>query len=78
MRREQVERCMSADMTIKGWCALNKVPESTMYAWMARFREEEPGLFGKPDAGEWIELTRESIAGRTALARRGEAVFSLR
>ena len=73
MRREQVERCLSADMTIKEWCALNKVPASTMYAWMARFREEEPELFGGPNAGGWIELTRESIAGRAALAKRGDA-----
>jgi hypothetical protein len=55
-------------MTIKDWCALNKVPESTMYAWMARFREEEPELFEKPNASQWIELSRDAIAAQTALA----------
>lgn len=70
MRREQVERCLSTTMTVKDWCALNGVPKSTMYAWMARFREEEPELFGPPNAGEWIEVTRDALAARTALARR--------
>ena len=74
MRREQVERCLSAaGMTVKEWCGLNGVPASTMYHWMSRLRKEEPELFGGPNAGEWIEITRESIAARTALARRGEA-----
>lgn len=68
MRREQVERCLSTTMTIKDWCALNGVAESTMYAWMARFRKEEPELFGAGNASEWIEVTREAISARTALA----------
>lgn len=71
MRREQVERCLSTtDMTIKEWCGLNGVAPSTMYYWMSRFRKEEPELFGGPSAGEWVEITRESIAARTALAKR--------
>ena len=69
MRREQVERCLSTTMTIKDWCALNGVPESTMYGWMSRFRKEEPELFEKPNASEWIEVTREAIAVQTALAK---------
>ena len=73
MRRSQVERCLSADMTIKDWCALNKIPESTMYFWMARFRDEEPEMFGAPAAGDWIELTREAISARTALAVPGSS-----
>ncbi|WP_165174061.1 hypothetical protein [Adlercreutzia sp. ZJ242] len=74
MRREQVERCLSTDMTIKDWCVLNKVAESTLYAWMAKFREEEPELFAKPSTSEWIELSRESITSRTALAKPAVAV----
>ena len=71
MRREQVERCLSTKgMTIKEWCELNGLAPSTMYYWMSRFRKEEPELFGGPSAGEWIEITRESIAARTALAKR--------
>ena len=74
MRREQVERCLSTKgMTIKEWCELNGLAPSTMYYWMSKFRKEEPELFGGPNAGEWIEITRESIAARTALARREEA-----
>jgi len=70
MRREQVERCLAADMTVKEWCELNGVSKSTMYYWMARLRKEEPGLFGDPTCGEWIELSRGSISARTALAVR--------
>ena len=73
MRREQVERCLStAGMTVKEWCGLNGVAPSTMYYWMSRFRKEEPELFGRPNTSEWVEITRESIAARTALAKRGE------
>lgn len=70
MRREQVERCLAADMTVKEWCELNGVSKSTMYYWMARLRREEPGLFGDPTCGEWIELSKGSISARTALAVR--------
>lgn len=70
MRRQQVERCLAADMTVKEWCELNGVSKSTMYYWMARLRKEEPGLFGDPTCGEWIELSRGSISARTALAVR--------
>ena len=72
MRREQVERCLAADMPVKEWCELNHVPVSTMYYWMARLRKEEPDLFEDPTCGEWIELSRGSIAARTALAVRGD------
>ncbi len=77
MRREQVERCLSADITIKDWCMLNKVAKSTLYAWMARFREEEPELFAKPSTSEWIELSKESISSRTALAKYSAASVKL-
>jgi transposase-like protein len=70
MRRQQVERCLAADMTVKEWCELNGVSKSTMYYWMARLRREEPGLFGDPTCGEWIELSRGSISARTALSVR--------
>ena len=70
MRRGQVERRLATTLSIKDWCVLNKVPESTMYAWMARFRKEEPELFGQPNTSEWVEISRESIAARTALAKR--------
>ena len=78
MRRQQVERCLAADMTVREWCELNGVSKSTMYYWMARLRKEEPGLFGDPTCGEWIELSRGSIAARTALAvRTGDAAGAL-
>ena len=71
-RREQVERCLAADMTVREWCELNHVSKSTMYYWMGRLRKEEPEMFGDPTCGEWIELSRGSLAARTALAVRRE------
>ena len=77
-RREQVERCLAAGMTVREWCELNHVSKSTMYYWMERLRKEEPDLFGDPTCGEWIELSRGSIAARTALAvRTGDAAGAL-
>ena len=73
LRREQVENCLSSSMTIEEWCRLNRVSESTMYRWMAIFRDEEPELFGKPRVGEWIELSKEAIAAQTALATKPAA-----
>ena len=70
MRREQVERYLATDMTVREWCDLNGVAESTMYRWMSVFRKEEPDLFADPTCGEWIELSRGSVAARTALAVR--------
>jgi hypothetical protein len=43
-----------------------------MYRWMSVFRREEPDRFADPTHGEWIELSRGSIAARTALAVRTE------
>ena len=40
--RAGVGRCLAVDMTVKERCALNKVAESSLNKWMARFREEEP------------------------------------
>ena len=51
MRREQVERCLAADMTVREWCRINHVADSTMYRWMSRFRREEPELFAEPACG---------------------------
>ena len=41
----RIERCLAADTTVREWCRLNKVAESSLYSWMARFREEEPDRF---------------------------------
>ena len=30
MRAGRIERCLAADMTVKEWCALNKVAESSL------------------------------------------------
>ena len=35
---------------------------------MRTFRNEEPDLFGKQNAGDWIEVTKENLSRRSALA----------
>lgn len=37
----RIERCLAADTTVKEWCSLNKVAESSLCKWIARFREED-------------------------------------
>ena len=64
MWASRIERCLSADTSIKEWCRLNKVSESNLYRWMARFREEEPGRFPRrsSEASNWIKVTAGGIA----------------
>ena len=71
----RIERCLSADMTIKQWCGLNKVSESGLYRWMARFREEEPGRFPRRSskASNWIKVTAAGIADAKAIVPAGDA-----
>lgn len=45
MRAGRMERCLAAGMTAKERYALNKVAESSLCKWMARFREGSPGRF---------------------------------
>ena len=61
----RIERCLAADMTVKEWCALNKVAESSLYKWMARFREEDPDRFPRrsSEASSWMKVTLAIPAG---------------
>ena len=49
----RIERCLSADMTIKQWCGLNKVSESGLYRWSG--------------ASNWIKVTSAGIADAKAI-----------
>lgn len=65
MWAERIERCLSSSMSIERWCKLNHVGRSSLYAWLARFREEELGRFPRRNAAtlNWIELTRGRSGG---------------
>uniref|UniRef100_UPI003AF00CE7 IS66 family insertion sequence element accessory protein TnpA n=1 Tax=Adlercreutzia sp. TaxID=1872387 RepID=UPI003AF00CE7 len=65
----RIERCLAADMTVKGWCTLNKVAESSLYKWMARFREEDPNRFPRrsSEASSWMKVARRGIADAVAI-----------
>lgn len=69
LRRGQVERFLSTTMTMTDWCKLNHVAPSTMYMWMSRFRKQEPEMFAGQRASDWIELSREAVSAKTALAK---------
>ena len=81
MWASRTERCLSADTTIKEWCRLNKVSESNLYRWMARFREEEPGRFPRrsSEASNWIKVTagREPAPADASADIGGEAAAAL-
>lgn len=65
----RIERCLAADMTVKEWCSLNKVAESSLYKWMARFREEDPERFPRrsSETSNWMKVTRRGIADAAAI-----------
>ena len=69
----RIERCLSADMTIRAWCGLSKVSESNLYRWMARLRKEEPGRFPRRSSGtsNWIKVTAAGIADAKAIVPAG-------
>lgn len=73
LRRGQVERFLSTTMTMTDWCKLNHVAPSTMYMWMSRFRKQEPEMFAGQRASDWIELSREAVSAKTALAKADSA-----
>lgn len=75
MWASRIERCLSADTTIKEWCRLSKVTESNLYRRMARFREEEPGRFPRRSskASNWIKITAGGIADAKAIVPAAKA-----
>lgn len=36
----RIERCLASGMAIGEWCSLNKVSRSSLYRWLAVFRDE--------------------------------------
>lgn len=73
MWAERIERCLSSSMSIERWCKLNHVGRSSLYAWLAGSREEEPGRFPRRNAAtlNWIELTRGGLVD-SKLRRRAQ------
>ena len=71
MRTGRIERCLAADMTAKEWCALNKVAESSLCKWAARFREEElRPLFPQVERGVELDEGHASLPRAAALRAR--------
>lgn len=71
MRLSRIERCLAADMTVKEWCSLNKVAESSLYKWMARFHEEDPERFPRRSSEAWGRLASLIISRREYRMFRG-------
>lgn len=72
MRLRQVERCLGSGMTIKEWCRLNNVAQSTFYVWLKVYREESRGQ--AKSNGDWIELKRQEVKDSKALAVKNKSV----
>ena len=58
-----------ADMTVKGWCSLNKVAESSLCKRMARLCEGDPYCFPcrSSEAPSWMKVTRRGISDAMAI-----------
>ena len=69
----RIELCLAADMTVKEWRSLNKVAESSLYKWMARFREEDPDRFPRrsSEASNWIKVTCGGMSDAVAIVPAG-------
>ena len=59
-------------MCIRTWCKLNKVPPSILYYWINHFRNHEPEMFDSSTRKGWIELSRDLIKAKSALAVVGQ------
>lgn len=67
----RIGRCLAADMIVKEWYALNKVAESSLCEWTARFREEEPRpLFPQVERGVELDEGHASLPRAAALRAR--------
>ena len=60
----RIEHCLASGMAVGEWCSLNKVSRSSLYRWLAVFRDEDPGRFaGKnSETSGWVKAAREGIA----------------
>ena len=60
----RIERCLASGMAIGQWCSLSKVNKSSLYRWLAVFRDERLGRFaGKnSEAFGWGTAMRDDIA----------------
>ena len=65
----RIERCLASGMAIGEWCSLNKVNKSSLYRWLAVFRDEGPGRFaGKnSETTGWVKVTGQGIADAKAI-----------
>lgn len=68
MRLEQAEQVMASSLSVREWCELNHVAESTMYYWLKIYREQA----GRKQTArnDWIEVSRTRAREATALALR--------
>ena len=63
MWAERIEWRLSSSMRIERWCKLNHVGRSSLYAWLARFREEEPGRPPKKRSRLELDRTHQGRSG---------------
>lgn len=66
MRLAQAEQLIASSLSVREWCKLNHVAESTMYAWLKVFREQVGET--RTARNDWIELSRVETKQATALA----------
>lgn len=66
MRLAQAEQLVASSLSVREWCKLNHVAESTMYAWLKVYREQAGETHTARNG--WIEVSRAEAKRATALA----------
>lgn len=65
-RLEQAEQLLASSLSVREWCKLNHVAESTMYAWLKVYREQAGETHTARN--DWIEVSRTEAKQATTLA----------
>lgn len=66
MRLEQAEQLVASSLSVREWCKLNHLAESTMYVWLKVYREQAGDT--RTARNGWIEVSRAEARQTTALA----------
>lgn len=70
MRMRQIEQFLASGMPAAEWMRLNRMSSSTFYLWFNKFRDEDPGRFGRREKpGSWIEVSRDEMRSSVAIEK---------
>ena len=77
--RIRAERFLESDMSVREWCAANRVSTSAMFRHLGELADREPEVFGGSrnivdrSQARWITKTRENMRASVALSAPAQA-----